>query len=273
MDNEKMFFETDEGQHKLRELLHAEDLAEASENLMEIIFDKSKREDLFRQFLDIEANVDYDWFTRFFHDQLGPTTQLMKKNKAYFTPPALGHLVAKLTGTQTSSTNDYTRYDPAAGSGQLTIAKWSEDRYSHSPFEYRPSMYFYVAEELKQEGKPSRALPFLLFNYMIRGIDGVVISGDSLTRNISQVFFIQQPQDDMLSFSDVNVMPRTKDVEQTFQVKSWIDKPLDHIEDNEMPSFISYHLMGQPTPQEKDLMEKLKKMTNIISKLDNKQYE
>lgn len=273
VDNEKMYFETDKGQQKLKELLHAQDLAEASENIMAVIFDKTKREELFRQFLGVETNVDYDWFTRFFHDQLGPTAELMKKNKAYFTPPSLGRLVAKLTGTQNSSTNDYARYDPAAGSGQLTISKWSSDRYSHSPFEYQPSMYFYVAEELKEEGKTSRALPFLLFNYMIRGMDGVVVSGDSLTRSISQIFLIQQPQDDMLSFSDINVMPRTKDVEQTFQVKSWIDKPIKHIEDTEMPSFISYHLAGQPTPQERNLMGKLKKMMDVIEKLDNQQYE
>jgi type I restriction-modification system DNA methylase subunit len=273
IDSKQMFFETDKGQQKLMELLDAQDIAEASENIMAVIFDKDKREQLFRQFLTYETNVDYDWFTRFFHDQLGPTAAMMKNNKAYFTPPALGHLVAQLNGVKTSSANDYARYDPAAGSGQLTICKWSEDRYTHSPFTYKPSDYFYVAEELKQEGKPSRALPFLLFNFLIRGMDGVVIAGDSVERSISQVYFIQQPDDDMLSFSDVNVMPRTTSVEQVFQVKTWIDKPIEHIEDNVMPSFIPYHVAGQPTPQEKDTMDNLKTMIDFISKLDGNQHE
>ncbi|WP_191984565.1 SAM-dependent DNA methyltransferase [Lacticaseibacillus paracasei] len=140
-------------------------------------------------------------------------------------------------------------YDIGAGTGQLTIQVWNDDRQKHSQG-YKPSMYFYVAEELKEQGKPSRSIPFLLFNYLIRGMDGVVIAGDSLTRSISQVYFIQQPSDDPCGFSSLNVMPRTPDTMHTFDIQSWIDEPIEHTEDKYMPQFIIDELLGNKQPQE-----------------------
>lgn len=48
----------------------------------------------------------------------------------------------------------------------------------------------------------------------IRGINGVVVHGDSLTRQVKNIYFLQNTKDDMLSFSDINVMPRTQDIER-----------------------------------------------------------
>lgn len=252
------YFETDEGQQTIAKLLHGDDLASTSEYLMHILFDKGKREQLFRQFLTYETNVDYDWFNLYYSQEM---TRISKKTKSFYSPPALGKLakqlvdVARTDGDTEATKNNLlaTHYDVGAGTGQLTVTAWDANRRKHSPFSYKPSMYFYVAEELKQAGKPSRALPFLLFNYLIRGMDGVVIAGDSLTRSISQVYFIQQPEDNHLGFSSLNVMPRTPDTMEAFDVRTWIDKPVEHIEDKDIiPRFIVNELIGTKQPEQAD---------------------
>ncbi|MES5888461.1 SAM-dependent DNA methyltransferase [Lacticaseibacillus paracasei] len=269
------YFETEDGQKTIALLLHGDDLASTSEYLMHLLFDKGKREQLFRQFLEFETDVSYDWFNRYYSQEM---TRISKKHKSFYSPPALGKLakqlvdVARTNGDVEATKRNLgaTNYDVGVGTGQLTIANWDENRRKHSPFSYKPSMYFYVAEELKQEGKPSRSIPFLLFNYLIRGMDGVVIAGDSLTRSISQVYFIQQPEDDHLGFSSLNVMPRTPDVEQAFDVRTWIDKPVEHIEDKDiMPRFIVDQLTGnkrQPEQADEQAGELgiYKKRLNII---------
>lgn len=268
------YFESEDGQKTIAKLLHGDDLASTSEYLMHILFDKGKREHLFSQFLEYETNVDYDWFNLYYSQQM---TLISKKHKSYYSPPALGKLakqlvdVARTDGNTEATKNNLlaTHYDVGAGTGQLTVTAWDANRRKHSPFSYRPSMYFYVAEELKQEGKPSRSIPFLLFNFLIRGMDGVVIAGDSLSRRISQVYFIQQAQDDHLGFSSLNVMPRSLDVEQAFDVKAWIDKPIVHIEDKDiMPQFIVDQLTGNKRQPEQAGEDKqlciYKKRLNVI---------
>ncbi|UWP75273.1 SAM-dependent DNA methyltransferase [Lacticaseibacillus paracasei] len=251
------YFETEDGQATIAKLLHGDDLASTSEYLMHILFDKDKREHLFRQFLEYETNVDYDWFNLYYSQEM---TRVSKKTKSFYSPPALGKLAKQLvdvarTDGDTEATKrnlGATNYDIGAGTGQLTVTAWDANRRKHSPFDYKPSMYFYVAEELKQQNKPSRSLPFLLFNYLIRGMDGVVIAGDSLTRSISQVYFIQQPEDDHLGFSSLNVMPRTPDTMKAFDVRTWIDEPIEHIEDKHMPQFIVNELIGTKQPEQAD---------------------
>ncbi|HFH9559598.1 TPA: SAM-dependent DNA methyltransferase, partial [Streptococcus pyogenes] len=100
-----------------------------------------------------------------------------------------------------------------------------EQRLNDSPFTYRPSKYWYHVEELSD-----KAVPFLLFNMSIRGINGVVVHGDSLTRQVKNIYFLQNTKDDMLSFSDINVMPRTQDIEREFNVKEWIGDAIVHVE-------------------------------------------
>lgn len=283
------YFETEDGQATIAKLLHGDDLASTSEYLMHILFDKGKREQLFRQFLEFETDVSYDWFNRYYSQEM---TRISKKHKSFYSPPALGKLatqlvdVARTNGDVEATKRNLmaTNYDVGAGTGQLTIAAWNANRRKHSPFSYKPSMYFYLAEELKEAGKPSRALPFLLFNYLIRGMDGVVIAGDSLSRHISQVYFIQQPEDNHLGFSSLNVMPRTPDVMKEFDVRTWIDKPVEHIEDKDiMPRFIVDQLTGnkrQPEQADEQAGELgiYKKRLNIIRNMskgndDGKEFD
>ncbi|MFK5269226.1 SAM-dependent DNA methyltransferase [Lacticaseibacillus paracasei] len=279
------YFETEDGQKTIAKLLHGDDLASTSEYLMHILFDKDKREQLFRQFLTYETDVSYDWFNLYYSQEM---TRISKKHKSYYSPPALGKLakqlvdVARTDGDTEATKNNLlaTHYDIGAGTGQLTVTAWDANRRKHSPFSYKPSMYFYVAEELKQAGKPSRSIPFLLFNYLIRAMDGAVIAGDSLTRSISQVYFIQQPEDDHLGFSSLNVMPRTSDTMEAFDVSTWIDEPIEHIEDKDMPQFIVNELIGTKQPEQAGEDKQLgiyKKRLNIIRNMtkdnDGKEFD
>lgn len=280
------YFETEEGQKTIAKLLHGDDLASTSEYLMGILFDKDKREHLFHQFLEYETNVDYDWFNLYYSQEM---TRVSKKTKSFYSPPALGKLakqlvdVARTDGDTEATKNNLlaTHYDVGAGTGQLTVTAWDTNRCRHSPFSYKPSMYFYVSEELKLSGKPSRSIPFLLFNYLIRGMDGVVIAGDSLSRSISQVYFIQQPEDNHLGFSSLNVMPRTSDTMEAFDVRTWIDEPIEHIEDKDMPQFIVNELTGgtkQPEQAGEDKQLGIyKKRLNIIRNMskgsDGKEFD
>lgn len=209
---------------EILQLLDAGDAWQASDNLMKILMEKKKREELFKEFLNFESDLSYDWFSKMYSEELAERT----KKKQYFTPPSISNLISEMLNNGNDEKNNY---DPCAGTGSLTIANWDKQRKNTNPIIYLPSNYWYVAEELKIENQPSRALPFLLFNFLIRGMNGVVISGDTLTREISQIYFIQNKSGNFLKFSSLNVMPRNKIVETEFDVRKWIDKPIDHIED------------------------------------------
>lgn len=206
------------------------DMYQASQIVWNVLFQGYEaRAKLFRAFLNVSTNVDYDWLNKPFQQELAERT----KKKQDYTNHTVANLLDSLIedGETERVDDDYTRYDVGAGTGTLTIAKWNGDRRKHSLFSYRPSMYFYVAEEYKEEGVPSYVIPFLLFNFLIRGQNGVVIAGDSLTRSVSQVFFIQNLEDNHLGYSHLNVMPRTKEVEKEFDVRKWIDEPINYTED------------------------------------------
>ena len=103
------------------------------------------------------------------------------KRKQDFTPPELATIINKVVG---NSGHQY--FEPAAGTGALLVDRWNNDRLKESPFTYAPSHYFYEVEELSDA-----CVPFLLFNILIRGMNAIVIHGNSLSRDIKQVYFCQ----------------------------------------------------------------------------------
>ncbi|VGZ09740.1 phage protein [Streptococcus pyogenes] len=200
--------------NQIHKLLGVKEVYKAPDTLIKIILDKEKREDLFRQFLKYETDVSYDWFMQYFEEE-----QADRKNKKQdFTPLSVSKLLTGLV-------SGHTYHESAVGTGGILIQAWQRHRISSNPFTYKPSDYWYRVEELSD-----RALPFLLFNMSIRGINGVVVHGDSLTRQVKNIYFLQNTKDDMLSFSDINVMPRTQDIEREFNVKEWIGDGIEHIE-------------------------------------------
>ena len=173
---------------------------------MEILFDKPLRERTFKAFLEVSTDVSFDWFHDYFEDEQADR----KKTKQDFTPSSVANLLTRLVGPQP----DY--FEPACGTGGVMITKWWQDCLAESPLTFLPSEHYYVGEELSD-----RAIPFLLFNLAIRGMNAIIIHGDSLERTAKGVFFVENSADDYLAFSDVNVMPYSDCVMQEFGIKAW----------------------------------------------------
>ncbi|KAA9534102.1 SAM-dependent DNA methyltransferase [Listeria monocytogenes] len=148
---------------QINELLGIKESYKASDRLMEILFDsKEKRESLFKAFLEIEPNLDYDWFHVYFQDEHADR----KLKKQDFTPRGITDLLVGLAGASD------TYFEATAGTGGIVIQHWWQ-----SPFCY------YCVEELSD-----RAFPFLLFNLAIRNINGTAYHGDSLTQEWENVY-------------------------------------------------------------------------------------
>lgn len=217
--------------NKINEILGINETYKASDMLLGIMMNKEERERVFKLFLEEEWNLSYDWFHAYFQEEQADR----KVKKQDFTPQSISKLLTALTG---SNVNDGgMRLDVASGTGGLTIDRWYQDRMNHSPLDYMPSMYFYQCEELSD-----RALPFLLFNLSIRGMNATVVHGDTLTREINQVYFIQNDNDDYLQFSNINIMPQNTMVEREFDVRKWLQKEVDHIE-SPIPEYVKEFLL------------------------------
>lgn len=202
---------------KINKLLGVNDSYKAPERIMEILHNKTEREHLFKSFLEaFDYDVSYDWFHDYFQDEHADR----RKKKQNFTPTSVGKLLAELLGGKPYEET----VDICAGTGGLTIQKWNRDRMQHSPFDYYPSYYLYFCEELSD-----RAIPFLLFNTMIRGMNAVIIHGDVISRKSYGVFFVQNDDDDFLHFSNLYLMPYTKSVEDFLGIRFVEEryKPID----------------------------------------------
>lgn len=197
--------------------LGVNDFNEAPEKLMQVMLDKPKREELFINMLnDWDRDLSYDWFHKYFQESYSDR----KKKKQDFTPVELSGLVNKLVNN-----NGHTTLDIASGTGGLLIKRWEEDYYKDGWFKYKPSNYLYHAEDISD-----RTLPFLLFNLSIRGMNATVFRGDSLSRKGFNVFFLENVEDSLVTFSNINVLPNSEQVEEYFAVK-FVDKlPQDNAE-------------------------------------------
>ncbi|WP_461240793.1 N-6 DNA methylase [Paucilactobacillus sp. N302-9] len=209
---------TDFTLENVNKILGIKESFKAPDKLMELLFDSEKRIEMFQKFLDISTDMSFDWFHQYFQEEQAER----KTNKQDFTPNSVAEIMSRLTADKRS--NSY--YEVAAGTGGILITKWFDDCLKETPLTYMPHEHEYHVEELSD-----RALPFLLFNIAIRGMNATVFHGDSLERTCRGIFFIQNTKDDVLGFSDINVMPRSKAVKQEFNIKKWIGEPYpDHIE-------------------------------------------
>ena len=212
----------------INKLIGVNDSYKAPEKLMSIMLNKEEREKLFRSFLEIETDVNEDWFHIYFQDEHADR----KVKKQDFTPVSITQLLSEIS---VPNNDNGMRLDVAAGTGGLTITKWNNDRINANFFEYKPSMFMYVCEELSD-----RAIPFLLFNLAIRGMDAVVLHGDTLTREFNQCYFIQNDYDNFLGFSSINIMPQSIDVMAMYNIYTWLEDENIHIESptmDQLPMF------------------------------------
>lgn len=228
--------------------------------LMATMLDKPKRELMFKQFLSLDTdygNLSYDWFNEYFQE-----VQADHKGKGQdFTPQAISNTVAKLTVNTEGHPEDLYNKDgsktcmrvehvvnvlePAAGSGGMLITDWWQ-RYDGLKWQFHPALVWYDAWELA-----ASTIPFLIFNMAIRGMNGVIIHGNTLDKTAKAVYYLRNQgkpdtqkgiaeamflnkalgvdmgirlgYDDPFKFSDVFVMPKSDDLKEFLNIKEWID--------------------------------------------------
>lgn len=213
----------------VNDLLGIDDAFKAPSRLMEILSEREEREKLFRNFLKIDTNLEYDWFHEYFEAEQAER----KSKKQDFTPDT----VAKLANAIACELGQTDYYEMAAGTGGMMIARWVynvkedpafmnkrkdsmvNDVLTSSIFTYDPQSYWYHLEELSD-----RAIPFLLFNAAIRGINAVVIQCDSLSRKAKRAFYVKSDNKDFLAFSDILEVPKTDKFAKFLNVEWNLDK-------------------------------------------------
>ena len=190
--------------NSVNKLLGIDDSFKAPERVMEILYNKTEREKICNKLLDIyNKDVSYDWFREYYEQEQAER----KSKKQDFTPQCVTELVSKIVGNKNPT------YDCCSGTGGITISKWYNDLLKESSFTYNPAEHIYICEEFSD-----RAIPFLLLNLIVRGMNAIVIQCDVITRESKGIFFIYNQKNDYLSFSDFNVMPYTSEVEEAFKV-------------------------------------------------------
>lgn len=201
----------------VNKILNIDDAYKAPDTLLALMLDKIQRENIFKKFLNISTDLSFDWFHEYFEDEQAER----KSKKQDFTPDSIATLLNKLTG---NTTGYY--YEPTAGTGGILITRWWQDCLNDSVgtknntnipgisfFTYDPRKYWYQVEELSD-----RAVPFLIFNMAIRGMNGVAIQCDSLSREAKEAYFIRNDTDNALAFSEVIEVPKTKDFEKELNI-------------------------------------------------------
>lgn len=192
--------------NKINEFLGITESYQAPAKMLEIMLDDVKRPELFNRFLDEEWRVDYEWFQEYFENEHSDR----KVKKQDFTPESVSKLLTRLAGGNTY-------FESAAGTGGILIQAWNNHRFTAGPGNYDPRAYWYQVEELSD-----RSIPFLIFNVSIRGMNGVVLHGDSLERNFKKVYFIRNNTADFLNFSEIILMPKSDRLMRELRIKKWM---------------------------------------------------
>lgn len=209
--------------HEYWDLLEVEQHSEFENELKELIFKPKERSVFYDKLLAVNNNLSTDTFKEYFELYAAER----KTNQQDFTPDALANMLVKLGDI--NKDESFSAYDPAAGTGTLIIAKWDGDRKKVHPFDYYPHNYFYQAEELS-----NTAVVYLLHNLALRGINAIVMHGDSIERKYKQVYFVQNSKDDHMLYSDINIMPHSEKLAAVLDVREWTQEPIDYVESQEV---------------------------------------
>ncbi|MFL2076406.1 N-6 DNA methylase [Marinilactibacillus psychrotolerans] len=146
----------------INQLLDIKESYKAPDRMMELMINDVAREKTFKQFLNQETDLSYEWFQGYFESEHADR----KEKKQDFTPNSVSELGAMILG----KSDQY--FEATVGTGGMMIQFWNKN----------PDAYFEV-EELSD-----RAIPFLLFNMSIRGMNGLVKHGDSLRQEFFAIY-------------------------------------------------------------------------------------
>lgn len=176
--------------------------------LKNILFIKTKREEIFNNFLAIESDLSYDWFTNYFQEEQSNRKGMMQD----YTPDCICKLLCELNKINNSVQE--TIFDCCSGIGGLTISMWLENK----------EKTFYL-EELSDN-----SMMMLLFNLSIRGVNAYVRHGDVLTNEFKAIYKLTNNG----RFSDIESI---NEMGNDFLVDTVISNPPYSLKFNNVESF------------------------------------
>ena len=194
---------------RINRLIGVGESYKAPERIMKIISDKDLANEVFKKFLEeFEFDLSYEWFNEYFEDEHADR----KSRKQGFTPTSVSRIMSEVQGSEPQYG---VIYEPAAGIGSTIISHWNKEIRKHRfLWDYYPDNYLYLCEELSD-----KTIPFLLFNILIRGMNALVIHGNSLTREVKEVYHCDNKKNDVMCFSELRKLPHIKEVEELCNVK------------------------------------------------------
>lgn len=129
--------------------------------LMNALFEEKKKNSIFEQFLKLENDLSYEWFTDYFQENQSNRKDLMQD----YTPNCICKLISQIV-------NSNSVYDECCGIGGLTLSVWNENKNAR----------FYL-EEISDV-----SIAMLLFNLAIRNMNAYVRQCDILKNETIQCF-------------------------------------------------------------------------------------
>lgn len=138
------------------------------DRLFEILKEKKRAVELMEKISETE-DLSSDFMRDYFQSEHADRQNL----KQDYTPHAICELLAEIT-ERGEKTERYA--DICAGTGALTIAQWCRNKDA-----------FFYCEEYSE-----RVVPVLLLNLAVRGINGQVIQGNSLTGQADKIFNLKR---------------------------------------------------------------------------------
>lgn len=235
---------------------------EFEQYLRRIIYEPQERKDFYERLLEINPILKTDTFKPYF--ELYSAER--KTNQQDYTPDSVATILARLTRSDPDDflNSKYAGYDATAGTGALLINKWNDDRIQETPWSYAPHRYLYRADELSDN-----ALPYLIHNMTIRGVNCIIVHGDVLTGEAKQVYFVQNSQDDYMKFSDINVMPHSEDCEREFGITKWLEDEIDYKESKTVVAKFALPMKRKGIKSESNPFTIARRPRKITTRLDS----
>ena len=141
---------------KTLEILEVESVSEISDKLMKIALENET--EYHDKFILMFTDLGIDYFQKIF--QYNEADR--KEKKQDYTPACLGKLVSVLVD------NSNTVIDMCAGTGSLTIQKWSQNKSTK-----------FICIEFDE-----RVIPYLMFNLSIRNMNSTIKHQDILSKEV-----------------------------------------------------------------------------------------
>lgn len=198
---------------RMKSILGDEDLIES---VRSILF-SDRKDDVLSNYVDaVEGDLETDNMQKIFQYYYADRDQ----KKQDFTPKSIARMCAELTRT-----NGNTVYDLCAGSGAMTIQKWTKSRSN-----------VFICEELDD-----MVIPLLIFNMAVRNMDGYVINRDALTMDVKRTYKVSRGK----RFSDV---AEVNDIPEIYADEIISNPPYNIRWDAPEPLLADERFRGKPIP-------------------------